>query len=83
MEKKEQPWHPVESSNINMVRYDAKTKILEIWFHNGSIYSYTPITEEGYNDFINAESVGKYFNSHIRSNDNLTTEQLANKVIDG
>lgn len=77
------PWIPVESSNINMVRYNHKTKGLEIWFHNGSIYGYTPVTNEGYQDFINAESLGKYFNNHIRNNENITTVQLHNKIMDG
>lgn len=59
------------SSNIAEVGYDHEEMTLEIKFHNGSIYQYSPITLEGWRTFMRAPSLGKYFAQYIRSNSQI------------
>lgn len=61
MEKKS-----VLSSNLKTVGYDSKTKILEIEFHNGTIYQYFNVPETIFNGLMSANSKGSYFDSHIK-----------------
>lgn len=63
--------HPVKSSNIAKVGYNEDKKVLLIQFYSGTIYAYLPITQEGYLSLIKAESLGKYFYSHIKNNPDL------------
>lgn len=59
-------WVTVVSSNINKVRHEKETDTLFIEFYNEAQYSYTPVKEETYKSLLQAESVGKFFNSKIR-----------------
>jgi hypothetical protein len=54
---------PVESSVIGAVGY---SHVLEIQFESGRIYQYYGVPEDVYHGMLNADSKGKYFNSHIR-----------------
>lgn len=69
----------VESSNINFVefkagrRYDARrpglkrTKnVVTVGFHNGSVYSYSGVPASLFNQLVEAESVGGFFNESIK-----------------
>ncbi len=57
---------PVKSSDITSIGYDDN--ILEIEFHNGnSVYQYFQVTEQEYNELMNAQSHGKYFNQYIKN----------------
>jgi len=56
---------PVSSSNIASVGYDENTEILEVEFLNGSIYEYKNVPLVIYQEFINAASLGSYFNREI------------------
>ncbi len=56
----------VESSNIESIGYDAKGKILEIEFLNGSIYQYFDVPEHIYSELMSADSHGKYLNANIK-----------------
>lgn len=67
---------PVESSNIAAVGYDGSTQTLIIRFHNGAEYSYNPVTEEAKNNLLAAESIGAYFNKHIRTNKGINFKRL-------
>ena len=67
----------VESSNILSVGHDPKENVLEVEFYNGSIYQYSPFTEEGYKLFINSESLGKFMHKHIRNNDSIKAEKVS------
>ena len=69
-------WVEVKSSNIKQIRYSHETRILQIEFHHGGIYSYTPVTEEGYQELLKAESYGDYFAKHIRSNPHITAVRV-------
>lgn len=57
----------VKSSNINSVGYDQEQSILEVEFKSGAVYQYEGVTAEQHSDMLAAESVGKYFNTHIRT----------------
>lgn len=61
----------VTSSNIASVGYDEPTKTLEIEFHNGQIWQYEPVTLDGYNQLMGADSIGSHFYKHIRNNETL------------
>ena len=55
----------VESSNIASVGYDGN--IMEIEFNSGAIYQYENVPIRVYDVMMKADSVGKYFNAHIKS----------------
>lgn len=57
----------VSSSNLASVGYDASTQTLEIEFNHGGVYQYYNVTEDVYNDLINAGSVGSYFSHNIKN----------------
>lgn len=55
-----------ESSMITSTGYHPHTETLELVFCNGGIYEYYQITDDIYQELVNAPSVGEYFNTHIR-----------------
>lgn len=57
----------VVSSQIQSVGYDIETETLYIQFKNGKIYSYKEVEAHVYQEMMNSESLGKYFNSTIRN----------------
>jgi len=58
--------YKVESSAINSVAYDNDTNILTIEFKQGAEYDYPNVPLSEVIDLVNAPSVGKYFNTHIK-----------------
>ena len=58
---------PVESSNLKRVGHDPKKKILQVEFHNGAIWNYTPVSTPLYNNFLVADSKGVFFNAKIKN----------------
>ena len=56
----------VDSSLVASVGYDKKTETLEIEFANRTVYQYLEVPEVEYRDFLNAKSIGAYFNHNIR-----------------
>ena len=59
---------PVDSSAIRSVGYDAKSRILEIEFINGSVHDYHDVPPETYQEFCEADSMGAFVNFHIKPN---------------
>ena len=57
-------WISVESSMIARVRYTTR---LEVEFVNGGRYAYDGVSLELFEDMLKAESVGKYFNNHVKN----------------
>lgn len=57
-----------ESSNILQTTYFPKQKKLYISFNRGGVYSYNNIDEELYDNFVHAESQGKFFHINIKKN---------------
>jgi hypothetical protein len=68
-ERGENPIHrtTVNSSNLNSIGYDVKTKTLDIQFNNGVVYRYYLVPQEIYVGLMKAESHGKYFHVMIRN----------------
>lgn len=56
----------VSSSNLASVGYDPGQQILEIEFHNGSIYQYFNVPNHIYNGLMAASSHGSYFSDNIK-----------------
>ena len=65
----------VQSSNIVSISYNLNEEILEIEFKGNRIYQYKDVPEFIYQDLINSESVGKYFNTNIK--DQYETEKVS------
>jgi hypothetical protein len=69
---------PVTSSTIKAIGYDAATRTLRVQFLRGKspIWEYSPITQEAFNDFMAADSLGSHFHKHIKMNDRVTAKQV-------
>lgn len=52
------------SSNIKAVGFENGT--LHVEFQNGATYEYRNVSEELYQRFLAAPSLGKFLNQHIR-----------------
>lgn len=60
---------PVNSSQISHIGHDPETNALRVQFHHGgSTYEYQNVSEELFQQFLDAKSVGKFFAQHIKSN---------------
>ncbi|MDR3128506.1 MAG: KTSC domain-containing protein [Bifidobacteriaceae bacterium] len=57
----------VNSSNISTIGYDPQTQTLEIEFHSDSVYQYSNVPQNIYNNLKSANSHGKYFNEYIKN----------------
>ena len=57
----------VDSSLLEAAIYHELSAQLELAFHNGSVYCYSAVPAQTYHELLQAESKGKYFNSHIRN----------------
>ena len=55
---------PVNSSAIRAVGYDGHTLTVE--FHTGRTYDHPGVPYSVYVEFMNASSLGTYYNRHIR-----------------
>ena len=55
----------VESSVINGVQYDDRS--IYVRFNSGVIYRYLNVNHRVFNDFLEADSIGKFFNQKIRN----------------
>lgn len=58
--------YKVESSNIDSISYDVKTKELIITFKNGNSYSYPGVNEVLVCRLLFADSIGKKFHDSIK-----------------
>lgn len=56
----------VRSSSLRAVGYDPEAKTLEIEFVHGEVYEYLNVDSETYQSLLSAESLGAYFQTHIR-----------------
>ena len=59
---------PVSSSAIRSVGYDGERHVLEIEFDNGAVYDYCDVPADVHRGLMAADSHGRYFHQHIRSN---------------
>ena len=56
----------VESSNLASIGYDAENEILEIEFNHGGVYQYFDVPENVYDELMDADSHGQYFDRNIK-----------------
>jgi|HubBroStandDraft_3_1064219.scaffolds.fasta_scaffold569495_2 hypothetical protein len=56
----------VESSWMASVRYNGERATLDVELRSGEIYQYLSVPLEIFQAFLQAESLGGYFNRHIR-----------------
>jgi hypothetical protein len=56
----------VSSSNIAEVGYNENQRILEVLFHNGTLYQYFEVPPQMFGELMQASSIGKYLNANIK-----------------
>lgn len=56
----------VDSSRIRSVGFDDPTRTLTIEFKDGKIFEYYDVDRAVYLGLTVAESVGRYFNEHVK-----------------
>jgi hypothetical protein len=56
---------PVESSMIQAVGYDPKTRTLEVVFNSGRTYCYEDVPSKVYKELMAADSKGQYMRAAI------------------
>ncbi|MCF7967079.1 MAG: KTSC domain-containing protein [Methylobacter tundripaludum] len=59
--------HPVSSSNISAVGFDADNQMVYVQFLNGSIYAYKGVPEHEFENLRTAPSVGSYLNRNYKN----------------
>jgi hypothetical protein len=57
---------PVDSSTLSDVAYDTERRRLALTFTSGSVYEYADVPATVARDLLQADSKGRYFNTHIR-----------------
>ena len=67
---------PVSSSMLRRVRYDPKSRFLDVVFRTGETYRYRDVPLDEYHKLMKAESHGKYMQLHII--DHYETTRLDN-----
>ena len=60
-------WRFFESKLLAAAAYDAEKQTLYLRFRSGEVYRYFGFPAEQYQDFLDAESKGRYVLSHIRN----------------
>jgi hypothetical protein len=68
-------WQPLESKMFVSSAYDSAKQILYLRFTSGDVYRYFEFPAPQYQQFLDAESHGRYFLGNIR--DQFRYERLA------
>ena len=56
----------LDSSNIDGVHYDPQSQVMTVEFTNKSRHEYTGVPDDVHEDFLNADSAGRFFHSNIK-----------------
>jgi hypothetical protein len=59
-------WTPVESSAFWAAAYAEGKALLYLLFRSGEVYCYFDVPRWQYQEFLAADSKGRYFGRHIR-----------------
>ena len=59
-------WQPLDSRMLSAVVYEPESRTLYLRFTSGEIYAYFDFPEDQHQAFLQAESRGRFFLSHIR-----------------
>ena len=60
-------WQTLDSKLLASVFYAAPRRILYLRFHSGEVYRYFTFPAEQYQEFLDAESRGRFFLTYIRN----------------
>jgi hypothetical protein len=60
-------WQPLESKLLAAAAHVASRRLLYLRFLSGEVYRYFTFPAERYQEFLDAESQGRYFLAHIRN----------------
>ena len=60
-------WELLASKLLAAAAYVRPRRLLYLRFHSGEVYRYFTFPAEQYQEFLEAESRGRYFLSHIRN----------------
>jgi hypothetical protein len=56
----------VESRSLQELGYDPDEQVLEVLFHNGSLYRYEQVPADVVQALLEADSLGRYFNQEFK-----------------
>ena len=56
----------VDSSSIRALGYASDERVLEVEFHNGSLYRYEQVPAEAVQALLAADSLGRHFNQAFK-----------------
>jgi KTSC domain len=59
-------WTPVESSVLQAAAYAESRALLYLLFRSGEVYRYFDVPQGQYQEFLAADSKGRYFGRNIR-----------------
>jgi KTSC domain len=57
----------LQSTSLKAADYQFRNAWLEVEFRTGAVYRYFGVPAWIYQEFLEAESKGRYFNQHIRN----------------
>ena len=60
-------WQPLESKLLAAAAYVAPRRLLYLRFQSGELYRYFTFPAERFQEFLEADSQGRYFLTHIRN----------------
>jgi hypothetical protein len=70
----------VTSSNIAEMGYEKTLNTLIVKFHSGDIWAYTPVAKSTYSQLVEAESVGKAFNTLVKNNSQVVQVNITHTI---
>ena len=59
-------WTLVDSSNVAAIGYEKEAEDLHVQFNSGSVYVYSNVPVEVFDNFKDADSKGRYLNENIK-----------------
>ena len=65
-DEKEEGWLEVNSSCIEAITFNRSNSCLYVRFHSQSVYQYEQFHSQLFEEFLDADSKGSYFNLHIK-----------------
>jgi hypothetical protein len=57
----------VASTTLSWVGYSSEQRLLQLGFHTGRVYEYFDVPMQAYQELLQSDSKGRYFNLHIRN----------------
>lgn len=60
-------WVPLNSTLLQAAAYQDQPPVLQLRFHGGAVYRYLGVPAQLYQQLLQAESKGQYFNFWIRN----------------